>query len=189
MDEFYKKQPTENDRLLNQKMAEQMQDDKDTRPLGKKSSSGSSSAVPIDTYDEFKNKVRQFSDEEKMPAFQTSKTYQLYLWKQKKCVIELHHSIVIGCKEMDGKLDDIGFITMELCVDQNKNKIYPKTVFITKGKGTEHIEKKDWERPNQGSNWDWQVRTTLNDLMNLAIELIKNHKTYIPLGNSCQDFA
>eukprot|EP01084_Bolivina_argentea_P010890 20314_1 len=141
---------------------------------------------------EFRQNFQDLAAEEKIPAVRAKKTYQLYVWEKGSFD---HHSVVIGCKQ--SKLDNVGFVTMELQIDPSKEQILPVSRFISKQDGEKYIEQNKWTQKDsigdilftKPINWNWEVETKMDNLIQLSIDLIQNHGKYSSILNSCQDFV
>eukprot|EP01084_Bolivina_argentea_P250221 419171_1 len=160
----------------------------------------SSSFGNADPWAIFRNNFRDWADEEKIPGLRAVHTYQLYTWKQGNSDYG-HYSVVIGCNSRS----NVGYVTMELYVNVNTQKIVPVTNFITQDRGLQHITHKKWT-PCTYQNifakvrskllgkeisveWNGEVQTTMKNLMKLTEDLIRNHGKYSTISNSCQDFV
>eukprot|EP01083_Nonionella_stella_P098380 276618_1 len=140
--------------------------------LNRSSKTASSFGEP---YDRFTQNFQDLADQDLIPGLKAKKTYQVYTWASNAFG---HHSIVIGCSSRN----DVGYVTMELRVDEEKELIWPDSQFISRDRGDEYIKNKKW-------TMEIEVENTMNNLMELATNLIKNHGKYSSIVNSCHAFV
>ena len=115
--------------------------------------------------------------------------YQIYTWSQGSF---RHESVVIGCyndhdQDIDNKIEinhKHGFITMELKVDIEQEKVFPDTKFFTRKEAINFITKGKWQLET-----DINLKTTMVQLIDFVLNLIKNHGKYSHGFNNCKIFV
>ena len=138
----------------------------------------------------FRAKFNNFANLDLIPGLGAQKTYQFYVWKQG---IYGHWSIVIGCNSRA----DTGFVTIELRVDLENKRIHPDCSFIPRIQGEEYIKNKKWIQdankswsiPQTFADCKYECKTTMEALIQIALESIQDHGKYDIVVNSCQDFV
>ena len=96
-----------------------------------------SSFGDADPIERFRTKIFEWIDSGMLPPKKERRKYQIYTWSQGSF---RHESVVIGCyndhdQDIDNKIEinhKHGFITMELKVDIEQEKVFPDTKFFTK---------------------------------------------------------
>eukprot|EP00484_Ammonia_sp_Unknown_P028317 CAMPEP_0197027392 /NCGR_PEP_ID=MMETSP1384-20130603/7302_1 /TAXON_ID=29189 /ORGANISM="Ammonia sp." /LENGTH=316 /DNA_ID=CAMNT_0042456227 /DNA_START=77 /DNA_END=1027 /DNA_ORIENTATION=- len=131
----------------------------------------------------FRRNIQNVCRRKRLPSTHELHTYNFYVWSSNRFGFG-HDSIVIGSAAYRSEHDDnnYGWITAELCVDMDENKVLPQTRYLNKYEGLDFIETKKWKK-------QFSYTTTLNAVIDLVYKLIANHGTYNNLHNGCQHFV
>lgn len=141
-----------------------------------------STNLSCDPRDSFRRSIRNISKRKRLPDLYESHRFSLYVWSSKKLGFG-HDSIVIGSADaLRADCEhDFGYITAELCVDEDERSVFPNTRYVSKADA----------QPLLASKWKYQysVETTLASLVDLVLALIANHGAYSNLHNGCHHFV
>eukprot|EP01084_Bolivina_argentea_P183691 316936_1 len=149
-----------------------------TTSLAFKSTHNSSSfGGGVDPRDKFRQDIQRQSNLGKLPPICMQHRFAFYVWESGFGFG--HDSIVIGSGEEDN-LQIYGYFTIELRVDEEKEVVIPYTEYISFDDGNK--AKTKWKL-------QFKLDTTIDELINFAIELIDKHGTYSSFHNGCQHFV
>ena len=134
----------------------------------------------VDPTDLFRQTIQAQANLGKLPPICMQHRCQFYIWKSGTFGLG-HDSIVVGTAEEEYK-GRYGYFTIELRVDDGSKDgdVIPYTQFLSREDGGNRKGK--WEKA-------FTLDTTIDQLINFAIELIKHHGTYSSFHNGCQQFV
>jgi len=135
-----------------------------------------------DPTESFRSNIANYCRRKRLPELHEIHHFNFYIWCSNKFGCG-HDSIVIGSHNNHD--NDYGYITAELCVDIDEEKVFPNTRYLNKYEAQPFI---NGER-KRGWKYQFSYRTTLNSLIDLVLELIQNHGRYSNLHNGCQHFV
>lgn len=132
-----------------------------------------------DPTETFRPNIANYCRRKRLPPLHEMHRFNFYIWSSQKFGFG-HDSIVIGSR--DSLSNDYGFITVELCVDVDELTVFPNTRYLSKFEAAPFVE---------GGRWKYQFsyQTTLDSLIALVLDLIRNHGRYSNLHNGCQHFV
>lgn len=136
----------------------------------------------VDPRDQFRRDIQKQCNLGLLPPLCMQHRFVFFTWESG---IGLgHDSVVVGSAETEGA--KYGYFTIELVVDESQSlptpTVVPTTRFLARSDGDEKIEASKWKK-------QFELDSTIDQLIEFALALIDKHGTYSSFHNGCQQYV